>query len=833
MASGIRSLFVVLFASLCLFAQPQGAVKLKLSLDRLRTLGSVLMVAAHPDDENTALLAYFAQGRHLRTGYLSLTRGEGGQNLIGSEQGAALGVIRTHELLAARRIDGAEQFFTRAIDFGFSKTAEETLAKWGRDRVLADVVWTIRRFRPDVIVLRFSGTPRDGHGHHQSSAILAKEAFEAAADPARFPEHLKVAQPWKAKRIMWNFFAFTREAEREAAGSPGRIEVDTGEFSSLLGVSYGEIAAQSRSMHRSQAMGSAERRGSQKNYLTLVAGEPARGDVFDGIDITWNRLPGGGAVAAALDKASAVFDLDNPTKLVPALVEARSRIAAIDHPLARQKLVEADELIAAAAGLWMDATVAHHTLAPGAKTTITVTALRRSKEPAKLLGVDWSGLPGIGGVPESELAYNEPLRKELPIAIPEDAQYTQPYWLREPPEGAMYRILKQESLGLPESPPAIAGRFRLRIAGAEIAVERAAVHRWVDPVRGELSRSFEIAPPVSVEFSSKTLLFPSREPRRIELQVRSVSGKVNGDLALELPSGWRAAPAVRPFQFEREGETAALVFEVTPPDQDAAVELGAVARVRDAAIRHGVDVIRYDHIPPQMLLIPARVSAVRTAVKLLSQRVGYVMGPGDEVPDSLRQMGADVLFLESSDLVRGDLSRYDAIVTGVRAFNTRPDLRANMHRLLEYVQGGGTLVVQYNVLEGGFREGNPRALDNIGPWPIKFGRDRVSVEEAPMVAVSPDHPLLQAPNRITAADYQGWIQERGLYFAADWDKRYQPIWTMHDPGEPPRQGSTLYARYGKGAFVFTALSWFRQLPAGVPGAYRIFANLLSAGKVTQ
>src|SRR5688500_5368350 len=342
----LRLVVSLILIGIALSAQPRGAAHIKLSLDRLRTLGSGLMIAAHPDDVNTALLASFARGRHLRTAYLSLTRGDGGQNLIGSEQGAYLGVIRTHELLAARRLDGAEQFFTRAIDFGFSKTAEETLRKWDREQVLGDIVWTIRRFQPDIVILRFSGTPRDGHGHHQSSAMLGKEAFEAAADPARFPEQLSRVKAWKAKRLFWNIFAFNREMEREAAAMPNRLEIDTGEYSATLGFSYSEIAGRSRGMHRSQAMGSSERKGSIKNHLTLVAGDPAAKDPFDGVDTSWKRLSGGAGVDEALERAAGSFDMNDPSKMLPALYTARTRIAAIDHPWAKEKLREADELIA-------------------------------------------------------------------------------------------------------------------------------------------------------------------------------------------------------------------------------------------------------------------------------------------------------------------------------------------------------------------------------------------------------------------------------------------------------------------------------------------------------
>ncbi|MGH9628961.1 MAG: PIG-L family deacetylase, partial [Bryobacteraceae bacterium] len=380
----LRAVLASLLTVSALSAQPAlaGATEIRLALERLNTLGSVLMIAAHPDDENTELLAYFARGRNLRTGYLSLTRGEGGQNLIGPEQGIALGLIRTQELLAARRIDGAEQFFTRAIDFGFSKTADETLSKWGRQEVLSDVVWVVRKFRPDVIVLRFSGTPRDGHGHHQASAILGKEAFFAAADPTRFPEQLKYVKPWQAKRVVWNTFSFNREQEREAERLPNRLTVDTGAFNPVLGYSYTEIAGMSRSMHRSQGMGSPERRGSRKQFLTHVAGDPAKADLFDSISLRWDRLPGGAEAGAILSQAARSFLPEQPAKTIPHLLKARALIAAMPGELAALKLEELDRAIGLCAGIWLDASAATGTVTPGADLKISLNAVNRLDLPA-------------------------------------------------------------------------------------------------------------------------------------------------------------------------------------------------------------------------------------------------------------------------------------------------------------------------------------------------------------------------------------------------------------------------------------------------------------------
>jgi LmbE family N-acetylglucosaminyl deacetylase len=827
-----RSLVPLLVILICLLPaqEPRGAAAVKARLDRLNVLGSVLMIAAHPDDENTALLAWCARGRNLRTAYLSLTRGEGGQNLIGSEQGDLMGLIRTQELLAARRIDGASQFFTRAIDFGFSKTAEETLAKWGREQALADTVYVIRKFRPDVIVLRFSGTPRDGHGQHQSSAMLGKEAFTAAADPNRFPEQLKYVQPWQARRVLYNVFAFSRPGGPPQPPPSGQLVIDTGEYNALLGLSYGEIAGMSRSLHRSQGMGSAERKGSFPNQLTLVAGEPAATDLMDGVDTSWNRVPGAAPVAALIEKARQDFNLERPSDVVPVLLKAREQMIRLDHPWAAIKLAETDELIAEAAGLWLDANAARHAVSPGGELKITLTAVNRSNQPVTLTSIHLPHAAPIA-MEESALEYNRPFTREVSALIPAGTPPSQPYWLRKPHSGTMYSVDNLAELGEPEGPPLIDARFSLRVAGSLIQLRRPVHRRWVDPVRGELTRPVVVTPAVAVEFSERALLFASKDPRKVEVQVRAVTGAASGEVALHVPPGWKATPALAPFQLAAEDEMVAVSFQVTPPLPASAGSIRAAGRINGVETRHGVRVIAYDHIPPQTVFPPAEVSVVRADMVSRARNIGYVMGAGDDVPNALRQLGLQVTLLSDDDLARADLSAFDAIVTGVRAYNTRPQLRANQQRLMEYASQGGTVVVQYNVLEGGFMGGNPKLLEKIGPYPITISRDRVTVEEAPMTAIQPDHSLLQAPNHITPSDYEGWVQERGLYFASAWDPRYQPIWRCNDPGEKPMEGSTLYARHGKGVYIFTALAFFRQLPAGVPGAYRIFANMLSAGKL--
>ncbi len=810
-----RALVGFLLAVLGAHAQPNlsGDARIRLALGRLNTLGSLLMIGAHPDDEHTATLAYFARGRGIRTAYLSLTRGEGGQNLIGSEQGDLLGLIRTEELLAAREIDGAEQFFTRAIDFGFTKSADETLAKWGREGILADIVWTIRRYRPDVIVLCSSGTPRDGHGQHQASGILGREAFAAAADRSRFPEQLKFVEPWQARRLVWGGYG-------RGAGVPGDIAVETGAYNPVLGYSYNEIAGMSRSMHRSQAMGSPQRRGAATANLVPVAGEPASKDLFDGIDTSWNRVQGGAEVGRILAEAARLFDPNQPEKSAARLLDARRHMAALQDPWAREKLGELDETIALSMGLWLEASADRFQATPGSTVGIRATALNRSSIPIRLVSVALDQTAAIN----AELPFNQPLTREFQWKVPEDAAYSQPYWLRQPPRGDSYTVTDQQLIGTPENRPVLAARFKLQIAGEELELTRRVLHRYVDRSRGELTRPLVIAPPVALRFTQSVLVMPDGQPRKIEVVVQANVAGASGAVTLAAPAAWRVEPAERNFQLGDVGQEQTLAFEVTPPAAAGRAQIRASASFGGRRFSSGFDVIAYPHIRPQAVFPPSEVQAVRADINVLARRVGYIEGAGDEVPRALGQLGCEVTLLSAEDLATADLSRFDAIVTGVRAYNVRPGLRSNQQRLLAYVNGGGTLVVQYNTAD-------PEALQKIGPYPLRITRDRVTVEEAPVSFPEPASPLLQRPNRITAADFEGWVQERGLYFASEWDPRYHSLLESHDPGEEPHPGGTLYVRYGKGAYVFTAWSWFRQLPAGVPGAFRIFANLLSAGKV--
>jgi LmbE family N-acetylglucosaminyl deacetylase len=816
-----------------------GTSEIQESLERAQVLGSALMIAAHPDDENTAVLAWLARGRHIRTGYLSLTRGEGGQNLLGPEQGAALGVIRTQELLAARKIDGAEQFFTRAVDFGFSKSPKEAIAKWGHDEILSDIVWVIRRFQPDVIILRFSGTPNDGHGHHQASAILGKEAFEAAGDTARFPEQLRWVRPWKAKRLVWNAFSFTPEQEKKAASEPNRIQADVGVFDPVIGRSFGEIAGLSRSQHRSQGMGVALQRGPSINYFAPVGGETARKDLFEGVTTNWSRIPGGQPIGDLLARIQREFSPNHPELILPMLGEAQRQISALashHETWAEQKLAAVNQLLALCSGLYVDAVCDRSSASGGDVIKVTLTANKRLPANARWSSFTVEGLDKRDRQEvNSALADNTPTVKETKIQVPAQTAYSQPFWLIEARHGDRYVIEDQQLIGRAAPLPVLSAGFDFEIAEAKIHLDAPVNFRYVDHVRGELTRPLEIVPPVAVNLTENVVLFPNAEARRIAVQVRANAGDVSGSVNLEVPAGWKTNSAATAFHLDVPGAVQEISFDVMPPVGAAPVsaKFRAIATVNSQQVETEMQSIAYEHIPPQVIFHPSDGTLESDDVRLLAKSVGYVMGAGDRVPEAIRQIGANVTLLDETDLLRGNLSRFDAIVTGVRAYNVRPDLKAAEPRLLEYVRNGGTLIVQYNVLEFARFGDKPAQPPIAGPYPLQISSERVVDEDSPITITQPLCPLLSAPNKIGPPDFLGWIQERGLYFSNKWDAHYSTVLATHDPGEKDLPGGILYTRYGKGVYIFTAYSWFRELPAGVPGAYRIFANLLSAGKTVH
>jgi LmbE family N-acetylglucosaminyl deacetylase len=785
----------------------------------LNVLGSVLYVGAHPDDENTAVLAYLSKGRKYRTAYLSVTRGEGGQNLIGPEQGSEIGIIRTQELMAARRIDGAEQFFTRAVDFGYSKTAEETFEFWGKDKILTDIVWIIRKFRPDVIMSRFSAENAGGHGHHIATALLIKEAFTAAADPNIFPEQLKYVSAWKAKRLLWNTWRPTPDEIKNL------LRVDTGEYNPLLGKSYSEIAAESRSQHKSQGFGSAGRRGTQINYFEVAAGDPATKDIFEGIDASWNRIPGGQKVSRLLAESLGSFDPRQPSKSVTSLLDVYAELTKLpQEDWIRVKKEELLYVIQDCAGIWMEAIADDFAAAPGDTIQIKTSVINRSDSLFTLHSV---GFPEIAldSILDRPLNNNDPLTTENTVRLPQDLPISQPYWLEDSHRQSVYADGDQNLIGLAENPPSISARIGLIAHGQLIGYSIPVLFRWTDRVNGELYRPFEVRPRVTIQSEEKVVIFADEGVKKIKIRLKSHSPDVAGLVRLRGPDSWRITPASLPFSLPDKYEEAEVTFDVCPPKRAGAADLTLEAEVGGEKISRAVVEISYPHIHRQVYFPESRLRVVKLDIKAEGKKLGYVMGAGDEVPSALQNLGYEVIQLNDQMLKNMDLSPFDAVIAGVRAYNTREVLRLSKEKLLHYIENGGTLVVQYNVASG-------QLADQIGPYPLTVGRDRVSMENAPVAFLAPENPLLNFPNKITSKDFEGWIQERGLYLASQWDDKYEAVLSCHDPGEPDKKGGLLYARYGKGVFVYTAYAWFRQLPAGVPGAYRLFANLISAGKYT-
>jgi LmbE family N-acetylglucosaminyl deacetylase len=807
------------------FAQPQSprsvdASDLRLALKKLSVLGSVLYVAAHPDDDNTAFLGYMAKGRLMRAAYLSVTRGEGGQNLIGSEQGDLLGVIRTQELLASRRIDGAEQYFTRAIDFGFSKSLDETMNIWGKEKILSDVVWLIRSYRPDVVVTRFTPT-QGGHGNHTASAELAQLAYAAAGDPNRFPEQLKYVQPWKPKRLVWNVFRF-QQSDRPSIPEHS-VALDVGTYSPVLGESFTEMAGRSRTMNKSQGTGGGQNRGEFVNYFQHIAGDTATRDLFDGVNTSWARVTGGAPIGTMLEDAYRSFDEENPAKSLPVLLRVYGELGNLkSDPWIAVKKRELLEVIRLCGGLWVDALASENNATPGSDLKVTVSAINRSSFPFRLEQIT-APLLKADSVLNVPLGNNQPVQAIFALKIPPVFPYSQPYWLAEAPELGSYRVANQQLIGQAENAPPLSVRVKIASNDGAIDLEVPVRFRTVDPVDGELYRPFVVNPPVSVSLPEKVYLFPDGVARSVVVNIRNEGGKISGAVSLRVPQGWKVTPAGIPFEFSQKNENQSVAFSVLPGPGSTSGTFQVEASAGERIVREDMVTIRYPHIPLQTVFPKTEGRLLRFDLKTKSKRVGYIMGPGDEIPTALRQMGYQVTMLTDDDLKNGALTMFDVIIAGVRSYNTRPAVRANQRKLMEFVEKGGTYLVQYMT---------PRRVEteNMGPYPFTISGDRVSVEEAPVRFLAPDGPVLNTPNKITQEDFKGWIQERGLYFSDKWDPHYTAVLASNDPGEPSRDGGLLVAEYGKGYYVFTGYAFFRQLPAGVPGAYRLFANLLSLGR---
>ncbi len=828
----MRILFLaVLIAHTCiakvLAQQPKKptASQIYHNLEKLNFLGSALYVAAHPDDENTRLISYLANDMHAKTAYLSLTRGDGGQNLIGPEIRELLGVIRTQELLAARAIDAGEQLFTRANDFGYSKHPDETLEIWNKEAVLSDVVRAIRKFKPDVIINRFNHrNPGSTHGHHTASAMLSFEAFDLVGDATQFPETATAFGSWQPKRLLFNtsWWFYGSKEKFEKADKSKLVSVETGNYYPALGLSNGEIASLSRSMHKSQGFGSTGTRGKQTEYLEFLKGEFPKNtaNVFDGIDTSWSRIEGGEAIGSILNPLLDTFNYQNPSTIVPELVKAYKLLQNTKQGHWRTiKLKELEDLIIACSGVFLEAVSSKESINPLGKYTLKVEAINRGTATIILSKIATSnGL--ILYSKKTALLPNESKNLELEVTSQNKAPSTA-YWLKSKGSLGMYNA-PQELIGLPQTPAAQQITCTLIVNNTPVQIVRDVVFKLNDPVDGEVYRPFNVLPKVSASIAEKVLVFADENTQRVAVHLRAGKDNLEGTLQLNAPKGWLVS-SPQLFALERQGETTTLWFTVTPPKNQSQGYLRPLIQIGDTYYDKELINIDYNHIPYQSVLLPSKAKVVRINIEKKGQHIGYIEGAGDAVGQSLEQIGYRVTNLDVAEISAESLKKYDAVVVGIRAYNTNADLAFAQKELNKYVHQGGTMVVQYNT-------SHRLVTKQLAPYALSLSRDRVTDEFADVTILDPTHPVLNSPNKITQADFKGWVQERGLYFPNKWADEFTPILGMNDKGAPQTKGSLLVASYGKGNYVYTGLSFFRELPAGVGGAYRLFANIISLGK---
>jgi len=813
-----------------------------LAIKKLNLVGSALYLAAHPDDENTALIAYLANDQMLRTGYLALTRGDGGQNLIGAEQRELMGLIRTQELLQARRIDGGEQFFTRANDFGYSKNPKETFSIWERELILKDVVWVIRNFKPDVIITRFPPTSAAGHGHHTASAILAEEAFDLIADENIYPEQLQFTQTWQAKRLLWN--AYSRRNGRFTNQPPDSLQnksvtATLSTYNVFLGKKHTVIASESRSMHKSQGFGSSKNRSERIDNLAVVKGEPAQNSLIEGIDLTWSRVNGGGKLTKIFEKAYQDFEPEKPYQSIPKLLEG---YAILENLLengddfakhwAEVKIRDLKEIIPACLGLWFETNTQEFMISPlDSNFTFYVEAVQNSPlevnlEKIEMLDAEANPLNFSVELNENlangKLFYQEYTEKNLLTNIP----ISQPYWLINPPKKGIFQIDNELLIGKPENSPSLTMRFYFSINNQKIYIDRPITYKWRKADEGELYRPLEIVPPVMLNLENKVFVFGDDSPKEITLTaIGGTNTLENVEVKINLPEGWKAEPKILNFEIAK-GQEIPLRFQLTPPKKAQEGKINLEVSINNQFFENAYSLVRiqYPHIPIQTVFPDAEAKLVKLDLeKNEAKKIGYIEGAGDDIPQSLRQIDYEVDILSEKEL-KEDLEKYDAIIVGVRAFNIKENRLQYYHKkLLEYVKNGGVLIVQYHT---------PWRLtvDQLAPYPFEISRGRVTVEEAPVSFVNPEHPLLNYPNKITEKDFEGWVQERGLYFAENWSSEFETVLSSQDPEEDALEGGLLYAKYGEGIFIYTGYSFFRELPAGVAGAYRLFVNMISSNK---
>lgn len=809
-------------ALISIYSQPfpnLNSSEIKLGLMKLNVLGTVLYVGAHPDDENTAVISYLAKGELLRTAYLSVTRGDGGQNLIGPEQSEQLGVIRTQELLEARKIDGGKQFFTRALDFGYSKSPAETFKIWNKNTILSDVVWIVRKFKPDVIIARFPETGEGGHGHHTASTILASEAFDLANNPSAFPEQLKYVTIWQPKRIFWN--AWVKTLENKKINTAELPTINVGEYNPLLGKSYTEISALSRSMHKSQGFGASATRNNLLNHFVLLKGDSVKKDLFEGIDFTWNRVEGGEEIQKLIDKTILEFDDENPSASISDLAAIYTKIKNLEDEYWKEvKLAEVKELIRSCAGIWIEGIGTDEYAALGDQIKVQTSIVNRSSENFILKSISVNN--ETKKIENGSLKNGEMFTSDFVIHIPDDSKISNPYWLINEHSTGSFAVDDQTMIGLPESTAPFNCNFTVEIYGEEIEFSVPLYKRITDPIDGELYSQVKITPPAVINIEKELYFFNGTSSKEIKVTVQSLKDNLSGKVFFNINNGWKIEPAAIDFYDMNKNQKKDFFIKITP--NQSAFQSEITAKVSIEGREYTKQIIRkqYKHIMPQTIFQDSKAllqSYDLTKTKL--KKIGYISGSGDLIPNFLSDLGFDVVIFDDKQFNQNQLNQYDAIITGIRAYNTRDELAAFQKELFKYVENGGTLISQYNT--------TAQLILSPGIFPLKISHDRVTDENSAVKIINKDHKIFNYPYKITEDDFKGWIQERGLYFPAEWDEKYETLLSMNDDGENEKLSSILYAKYGKGTFVYTGLSFFREIPAGVEGAIKLFINILHAG----
>ncbi len=832
MHKALLSVLLLILSTLTISAQQpkkQNTSEIFEAVQKLNVLGSVLYVAAHPDDENTRLISYMSNHVKARTAYLSLTRGDGGQNLIGPEIRELLGVIRTQELLAARGVDGGEQMFTRANDFGYSKHPDETLEIWNKDKVLSDVVWAIRKFKPDVIINRFNHrNPGSTHGHHTSSAMLSMEAFDLANDSSKYTDQLKHTDAWQPSRLFFNtsWWFYGSQENFEKADKSKMLNFDVGVYYPQKGLSNNELASMASSQHLCQGFGRLTQRGSQQEYVEFLKGDfpEDKSNIFSGIDTSWNRVKGGNAIGEILNAIEKNFNFRNPETHVADLLKAYQLLQNIeDEHWKAVKSKSLKSIIEACTGLYLEVSANTPTVSNGSSIELNIEALNRSQINLKLVSYTVS-TNGEAIIKNTALDANKKQNFKETVTIPNTMETTEPYWLAEQGTLGMYKVNKQSLIGQPETPRSVLVEFKLLINNTTaLTLTKNVVYRYSKPDKGELYRPFEIVPEVSASISDKVFIFENDQQKEISVVVKAGRDNLTGHIALDHPEGWNVYPAQQKVDIANKGEGQTLVFTVIPPKFQNEGYLIPKVNIDGKIYTKEIVEIDYNHIPFQTVLLPSKSKIVRLNIQKRGENIAYIEGAGDVVPESLQQIGYNVVKIKPEDITAEYLARFDAVVVGIRAYNIVDELKYKQQLLFDFVENGGNMIVQYNT-------SRRIKVDNIAPYSLTLSRDRVTDEFAEVRLLNTKHELLNYPNSITEKDFEGWTQERGLYFPNAWGPEFTPLLSLNDKGETPKDGSLLVAKHGKGHYIYTGLSFFREFPAGVSGAYRLFANMLSIGK---